>query len=146
MGICGKMFIINLHNLQMLFMLKIKYKFSECLVPLHKCEVFQWKIFWRCFCPGPLTRGAFGGVIPKSFCPPEFCCAQKNLFWTYEKHKNLPPIKMQFPSQTLKPGYGPGSAKIVSEIGIFCFEGHSAWRCSMTWKTFFYKSPLGRHL
>jgi len=30
MRICGKIFIINLHNLQMLFMLCIKNKFSEC--------------------------------------------------------------------------------------------------------------------
>ena len=28
MGICGKIFIINLHNLQMLFLLWIQYKFS----------------------------------------------------------------------------------------------------------------------
>jgi len=32
-GICGKIFIISLHNLQMLFMWWIKYKFSECLAP-----------------------------------------------------------------------------------------------------------------
>ena len=32
MGICGKIFRINMHNLQMLF-LWIKYKFSECLAP-----------------------------------------------------------------------------------------------------------------
>jgi len=38
MAICGKIFIINLHNLQILFMLRIKYKFSERLIPLHKDE------------------------------------------------------------------------------------------------------------
>jgi len=38
MGIWGKIFIINFHNLQMLSMLWIKYKFSECLSPLHKYE------------------------------------------------------------------------------------------------------------
>ena len=32
MGICGKIFIINLHNLQMLIMLCVKCKFSECLI------------------------------------------------------------------------------------------------------------------
>jgi len=42
--------------------------------------------------------------------------------------------------QHLKPGYGPGSAKIVSAISIFCFEGLSATRCSIT---FFYKRALG---
>jgi len=38
---------------------------------------------------------------------------------------------MCFAPQTLKPGYGPDSAKIVSVIKIFCFEGHSASRCSI---------------
>jgi len=32
MGIGEKIFIINLHNLQMVFMLWIKYKLSECLI------------------------------------------------------------------------------------------------------------------
>jgi len=36
------------------------------------------------------------------------------------------------PPQTLKPGYGPGSAKIVSAIRMFYFEAHSASRCSIT--------------
>ena len=35
MGICGKIFVLNLHNLQMLW---IKSKFSECLALLHKHE------------------------------------------------------------------------------------------------------------
>ena len=39
MGICGKIFITDLHNLQMLFMFWIINKFSECLVSLHKHEV-----------------------------------------------------------------------------------------------------------
>jgi len=50
---------------------------------------------------------------------------------------------MYFSPQTLKPGYGPDSAKIVSEIKVFCFEGHSASRCSITSKYFFYKSSSG---
>ena len=44
---------------------------------------------------------------------------------------------MYLPPQTLKPGYGPDSAKIASAIRIFCFEDHSASRCSITSKTFF---------
>jgi len=39
--------------------------------------------------------------------------------------------------QTSKPGYGPGSAKTMSAIRIFCFESHSASRCSITSKIFF---------
>jgi len=53
------------------------------------------------------------------------------------------PPKNVFCSPNLKPDYGPDSAKIVSAIRIFCFEGHSASRCSITSKTFFYKSLLG---
>jgi len=41
------------------------------------------------------------------------------------------------PLQALKVGYGPGSAKLVSEIRKFCFEVHSVSRCSITSKTFF---------
>jgi len=44
---------------------------------------------------------------------------------------------MYLAPHTLKPGYGPGSAKIVSANRIFCFEGHLAWRCRITSKTFF---------
>ena len=33
---------------------------------------------------------------------------------------------MYFDPQTLKPGYGSASAKIVSAIRIFCFKGNSA--------------------
>jgi len=43
---------------------------------------------------------------------------------------------MYFVPQTLKPGYGPDSAKIVSLIRTFYFKGYSASRCSVTSKTF----------
>jgi len=58
MGIWGKIFIINLHNLQML---RTKYKFLECVAPLHNMKA------------------------------PNFCCAQKNMFQTYHKNKYFPP-------------------------------------------------------
>jgi len=51
--------------------------------------------------------------------------------------KYLSPLKVYFGPQILKPGYRPGSAKIVSAIRIFCFEGHSVSRCSKTSKTSF---------
>jgi len=89
MRICVKKFIINLHNLQMLFMLWIENKFSEFLAPLHKHEDLE---DWRRFCPGARRLsgngstqarwhgGAFGGSYPQDFlCLPKFCCAQKNL-------------------------------------------------------------------
>ena len=38
-----------------------------------------------------------GAVTPKYFlCLPKFCCAQKNLFQTYDKNLNLSPLKMYF--------------------------------------------------
>jgi len=50
------------------------------------------------------TVGHFGAVLPKSFLYlPKFCCAQKNLFQTYDKNKNLSLLKMYFAPQTLKP-------------------------------------------
>jgi len=52
-----------------------------------------------------------------------------------------------FPSKKMflapNPGHRPVSAKIVSAIRIFCFEGHSASRCSITSTAFFHKSPSG---
>jgi len=49
----------------------------------------------------------------------------------FDKNKNLYPISMYFSSLTLKSGYGPGLAKIVSAIRIFCFEGYSISSCSI---------------
>jgi len=50
---------------------------------------------------------------------------------------------MYFAPQTSKPGYGPGFAKIVSAIRIFCFEVYSASRCSITSKFFLYITIRG---
>jgi len=44
---------------------------------------------------------------------------------------NIYPAKNLFCPQTVQPGCKPGSAKIISAIRIFYFEGHSAWRCSV---------------
>jgi len=85
--------------------------------------------------PRPEDTGEFDSSSPQIFlCTPKFCCSQKNLLWTYDKNKIFFPYKCILLPQTLKPGYGPGSAKIVSAIRIFCFEGHSASRCSITSK------------
>jgi len=97
MDICGKMFVINLHNRQMLFMLWIKNKFSECLGPLHKYEGSQWKTFWPRFCPSPQTRWGIRRQYPQNlfcappnlfqifFVPPKFVL---NIWW---KQKSFPP-------------------------------------------------------
>jgi len=104
MGISEKIFIANLHNLQMLFMLWIKYKFSECLASLHKYEGPQWKTYWRRFCSDPQTRGAFVFSYPPIFFVSlKFCCGQKNLFETFDKkQKYFPQICRPFFSPNLK--------------------------------------------
>jgi len=77
MRICGKTFIINLHNLQMLFMLWIKNKLSECLAPLQKHEGPQWKTSGD----GSAQARRHGGSYPKSFmCPPNFVVLRKICF------------------------------------------------------------------
>jgi len=81
--------------------------------------------------------GALGAVTAKSFlCPSNFVVLRKNCF------KRMIKVKI-FAPQTLKPGYGPGSTKIVSAIIIFYFEALSASRCCITSKSYFYKSPIG---
>jgi len=43
------------------------------------------------------------GQLPQIFfVPPKFCCAQKELFQTYDKNKNLSPIKIYFASPSVK--------------------------------------------
>jgi len=60
--------------------------------PLHKHEGPQWKTFWRRCCPGPQTRGAFGGSYPEIFfVPSKFCYAQKHLCQHMIKIKIFPP-------------------------------------------------------
>jgi len=66
-------FYCNLYNLQMLFMLRIENKFSECLASLHKHEGLQWKTFWRRFWPGTV-----GQLPPILFCVPQILlCSEK---------------------------------------------------------------------
>ena len=103
MGICGKIFIINLHNLQILFTLWIKNKFSECLAPLHKYEGPQWKTFWRRFCPCPQTRcGIRGKLPPNHFCTlPNFVVLRKICFKHKIKYKYFP-LKMYISPPNLK--------------------------------------------
>ena len=88
MRICGQIFIINLHNLQMLFLLRIKNKLSECLASLHKHKDPQWKTFWRRFCPGPQTRGQ---LTPHLFCAPQILlCSEKCVSNIWYKLKSFP--------------------------------------------------------
>ena len=146
MGICRKIVIINLHHMQMLFMLWIKYKLSECLAPAQTwrppVENSLATILPR---PADTVRHS-EELTPKSFYASQILlCSEKFVLNIWSKQLYFPLKNVSSP-QTLKPSYGPDSAKIVSAIRIFCFEGHSASRCSITSKTFFHKSPLGGRL
>jgi len=78
------------------------------------------------------TVGRSGAVTPKSFlCTPNFVVLRKICFKRMIKIKIFPSQKCLLHPPTLKPGYGPGSAKIVSAIRLLCFEVHSASRCSI---------------
>jgi len=59
--------------------------------------------------------GHSGAVTPNLFCVSEN-------FVVLRKQKSFP-LNMYFSPQTLKPGYGPDSAKIVSAIKVFWFDG-----------------------
>jgi len=72
------------------------------------------------------TGGIWRQLLPNLFCAsPNFVVLRKVCF----KHiiiTKIFPLKVYVTTQTLKLGYGSGSAKTVSTIRIFCFEGHSA--------------------
>ena len=115
MGIWGEIF--NLHNLQILFMLWIKYKFSECLAPCTNMKAYNGRLSGDCSAQARKHGVHSWTVTTKSFLfHPRFCCLQKTLFWTCDKNKNISSLKWILRPFTLKAGYGSGSAKILSAI------------------------------
>jgi len=78
MGISRKIFMIYLHNLQMLFMLRIKYKFSECLAPCTNMKA-PMEDFLAAVLPRPADTGAFAGSYPRIFfvLPQILLCSEK---------------------------------------------------------------------
>ena len=73
MGICGKIFILNLHNLQMKLTLWIKNTFSECLVRCTNMKAPNGRLS----SDGSQARrhgGVFGDSHPQIFfVPPKIC-------------------------------------------------------------------------
>ena len=130
-GIWVKIFIINLHNLQMLFMLWIKYKVSECLPLCTNMKVPNGRLSGD----GSAQTRRYGQYLEafntKFFVPLQILLCSENFVWNIWQNRNSFPLKFILPHQTYKPDYGPGSAEIVSAIRIFCFEGHSASRCTV---------------
>jgi len=97
-GICWKIFIINLHNLQMLFMLCIKNKFLECLSPFHKHEVPNGNISGDVLSKPADTGGIRGHFTPNLFCvPSNFVVFRKICFEPMIKTKIVPPKNVFFP-------------------------------------------------
>jgi len=64
----------------------------------------------------PVTTGYSGAVKIFFVLLPQFLCAQKNLFETY--NKNLASLKTYSPLHTLKPGYGPGYDADATFLGL----------------------------
>ena len=125
-------------------MLWIEYKFSECLAPCTNMKKTPTEDFLATVLPMSTDiRGIWKQFSPNLFCAPTNFVVLRKICFKRIITTNLSPLKMYFLPQILKPGYGPGSAKIVSAIRIFCFEGHSASRCRKSRKVFFYKSPIG---
>jgi len=70
--------MINLHNLQMLFMLWIQNKFSECLAPLHKHETPNGRLHGDGCAQAADTVGHSGAVTQNLFCAPQILlCSEK---------------------------------------------------------------------
>jgi len=94
MDICGRIFINDLQNLQMLFTLSIKYKFSECLAPCTNMKAPNGRLSGNSSAQARRHGGHSGAVTPKYFlCHPKFCCVKKNLF---------SPLKLYFAPTSLK--------------------------------------------
>ena len=86
-----------MHNLQILLMWSTKCKFSECLAPLHKHEDPNGRLYGDGSAQARRHGGHSGAVTLNLFCAlPKFCCAQRNLFQTHDKNKNIYFLKMYF--------------------------------------------------
>ena len=70
--------------------------------------------------PRPADTGGIRGNYLQIVVTPKFVVLRKICFEHMTKTKIFPPTNV-FPPQTLKPGCGLGSAKIVSAIRIFLF-------------------------
>ena len=71
MRMCGKIFIINLQTLQMLFMLWIKNKFSECLAPCTNMKVPNGRLSGDGSAQALSNGGIRGQLPPNLFCAPQ---------------------------------------------------------------------------
>jgi len=79
--------------------------------PLHKHDGPQRMIFWRRFCPCLQIRWGWNirGQLPQIFFVPlKILLCSENI--------TLSPLICISSPPTLKPGYGPDSAKIMSAI------------------------------
>jgi len=89
--ICGKIHIINLHNLQMLFMLRIRHNISECLPPLHNHEGPSGRLPEDDSTQARKHGGIRGQSSSKSLFFPQIVLCSIKLFQSYDKDKNIFP-------------------------------------------------------
>ena len=91
MGICGKIFIINLHSLQMVFMLWIKNKFSECLDPCTNMKAPNGRLSVDGSAQDRRHRGHSGQLPQNLFCAsPNYVVLRKICFKHTIKIKIFP--------------------------------------------------------
>jgi len=79
-------------------------------------------------------HGGIRGHLPKSLYASRHFLVLKKIGYKHMIKTSIYPVNMHFVPPNLKIGYRPGSAKTVFVSKIFCFEGHSASRCSITSK------------
>jgi len=124
MGICGKIFIINLHNLQMLFMLWNKYTFSECLAPLHKHEGALWKTFGDGSVQARRHGGHSGAVTPNLFSASPNSVVLRKIFKNKHmiKTKILPPKNVFSSPKPKNVATGLILPKLCLQLGYFVLK------------------------
>jgi len=118
MGICGKIFIIYLHNLQMLFMLWIKYKFSECLATLHKHEGPDGRLSGD---SSAQARRHGGHLPPNLFCDPANFVVLRKICFKHMIKTKIFSLKMYFP-QILNLASGLVLPKLCLQLGYFVLK------------------------
>ena len=117
----------------MLFMLWIKCKFSECLAPCTNMKASNGRLSGD----GSVQACRHGDISE------DFVVLRKFFFKYMIKTKLIPPWKCVFPPKTLKPGYGPRSAKIVSAMGYFVLKAIQPQDVAYRRKRFLYITVRG---
>jgi len=123
MRIWGKIFVSNLHNLQMPLMLWIKNKFSECLTPSPNMKAPSGRLSGNSSSQACRHGGAFGDSYPQIFfVPPNFAVLSKNCFKHMINSKIFPQNKFILPPQNWNLATGLVLPKLCLQLEYFVFK------------------------